>query len=65
MRVEWNRELFHSVAAAYHALLTEGEDQSIIISGESGAGKTETTKLVLTYVANAIHTVSAGPSPVS
>ena len=45
----------YSVAdAAYRAMLSEKASQSIIISGESGAGKTEATKRMLagdvTYV---------------
>ncbi|CAI0385594.1 unnamed protein product [Linum tenue] len=36
---------------AYRAMITEGKSNSILVSGESGAGKTETTKNLMCYLA--------------
>ena len=42
--------VFGIAAEAYKRLLEETQNQAVIISGESGAGKTEATKTVLMYL---------------
>ncbi|XP_055047421.2 unconventional myosin-XV [Misgurnus anguillicaudatus] len=46
--------LFAIANASYTKMMDAKENQCIIISGESGSGKTETTKLILRYL-TAIH----------
>ena len=42
--------LYLLAAETYQNLLTDFKNQSFIISGESGAGKTESTKIILSYL---------------
>lgn len=43
--------IFITADNAYKAMMADNANQSIVISGESGAGKTESTKLLLEYIA--------------
>ncbi|KAF5202477.1 Myosin-15 [Thalictrum thalictroides] len=42
--------VFAVADASYRAMVSDGRSQSILVSGESGAGKTETTKLIMQYL---------------
>ena len=44
--------VFATADAAYEAMRSEGRSQSVLVSGESGAGKTETAKLLMRYIAH-------------
>ncbi|XP_075260302.1 uncharacterized protein LOC142351925 isoform X3 [Convolutriloba macropyga] len=64
--------VFAIADTAYRSMLLDREDQSILCTGESGAGKTENTKKVIQYIAyvaasqkskinsSTSHTLSAG-----
>lgn len=49
--------VYEASCLAYKGLFRQGEDQSILVSGESGAGKTETVKILLGNLAS----VQKGP----
>ncbi|XP_027362425.1 myosin-10-like [Abrus precatorius] len=42
---------FAIASYAYRKMINEGTSQSILVSGESGAGKTESTKMLMHYLA--------------
>jgi myosin heavy subunit len=42
--------IYGLVSHAYRQLWDHGKDQAIVISGESGAGKTENTKFAMSYL---------------
>ncbi|KAH8068022.1 hypothetical protein JL721_6969 [Aureococcus anophagefferens] len=42
--------IFGVGAAAYNALVKDGEDQCVLVTGESGAGKTEAAKQLMNFV---------------
>jgi len=43
--------IFATAECAYRAMIVEEESQCLIISGESGAGKTEASKQIQNYIA--------------
>lgn len=52
--------LFLVAEDSFQDMLTDKKNQSIIITGESGAGKTEATKIILSYLSKA-NTGFTGP----
>ncbi|KAF4324271.1 hypothetical protein BBO99_00000915 [Phytophthora kernoviae] len=44
--------VYSTAHGAYHAMQKDGKCQSILVSGESGAGKTEASKYIMRYLAN-------------
>ncbi|KAI4377017.1 hypothetical protein MLD38_014713 [Melastoma candidum] len=47
---ELSPHVFAVADASFRAMMSDGRSQSILVSGESGAGKTETTKLIMQYL---------------
>ncbi|XP_010522441.1 PREDICTED: myosin-7 [Tarenaya hassleriana] len=48
---ELNPHPFAVADSAYRKMINEGVSQAILVSGESGAGKTESTKMLMRYLA--------------
>ncbi|KAI1876072.1 uncharacterized protein JN550_001568 [Neoarthrinium moseri] len=59
-REDTKPHIFAMADEAFRNLVDEGENQSILVTGESGAGKTENTKKVIQYLA----AVARSESPV-
>nr|WVH45741.1 MyoB [Craspedostauros australis] len=57
-RVLVEPHVYEASSLAYKGLAFEGSDQSILVSGESGAGKTETVKICMNHIAS----VQRGPT---
>jgi myosin heavy subunit len=63
-KVEMPPHIYSISDQAYHEMVQNRENQSILITGESGAGKTENTKKVIQYL-TAIATESKSLSKTS
>ena len=48
--------VYETSALAYKGLIFDGQHQSILVSGESGAGKTETVKICMNHLASVVQT---------
>ncbi|KAI0552455.1 P-loop containing nucleoside triphosphate hydrolase protein [Xylaria curta] len=57
-REDTKPHIFAMADEAFRNLVNEGENQSILVTGESGAGKTENTKKVIQYLAAVAHSES-------
>ena len=59
-REDTKPHIFAMADGAFRHLVEEGENQSILVTGESGAGKTENTKKVIQYLTAVAATETSG-----
>lgn len=52
LKLKLSPHVYETSSRAYRDLAVDGVDQSILVSGESGAGKTETVKIVMSHLAS-------------
>ncbi|KAI7064782.1 hypothetical protein KC352_g43231, partial [Hortaea werneckii] len=62
-REDTRPHIFAMADEAFRNLVDEGEHQSILVTGESGAGKTENTKKVIQYLAAVATSDNHGVTP--
>jgi len=62
-KIEMPPHVFAIVDNAYQNMLQEHDNQSMLITGESGAGKTENTKKVIMYIAKVAGNPKAADGP--
>jgi len=62
-KIEMPPHVFAIVDNAYQNMLQEHDNQSMLITGESGAGKTENTKKVIMYIAKVAGNPKKGDAP--
>lgn len=62
-REDTRPHIFAMADEAFRNLVDEGEHQSILVTGESGAGKTENTKKVIQYLAAVATSDNYGVTP--
>lgn len=50
--------IFSSAQIAYHQMMNTGNDQSLVLTGCSGSGKSQNVRNVLRYLTNVSGTIS-------